>query len=184
MIIIIASTPAYKRGWITLIGQRAVSNGVPSNSRPTLINPPRAEAHSQEVGFLLTPFWRIKILLLCFWAQTQEYFVGGCWLILWCGPKPNHRHWPREIGLPSSFLIPRFMGLGFTNSVQIRAGIDYTALVQSLERALTFIGLLEERRIWERVARPLRHYSLYWIHKEDFWVLLKSDECHLDHGIF
>ena len=105
---------------------------------------------------LMTPFCRIKILLLCFWAQTQEYFVGGCWLILWCGPKPNQRHWPREIGLPSSFLIPRFMGLGFTNSVQIRAGIDYTALVQSLERALTFIGLLEERRIWERVARPLQ----------------------------
>ena len=92
-----------------------------------MINPPRAAGHSQKGQFL---FFSPKSLV---GFSQKRSKISSAKVRLWSWQIPlkfQNRcygsHQPVGMRLPSFSLIPRFMALGFTNSVQIRAGIDYT----------------------------------------------------------
>ena len=100
----------------------------PPNRRPTLDkSPPEPQAIPRRVSFyFFSPKssvvfsqkrYRISSAKMSFWSwQIPLKFQNRCY----------GSHQTVGMRLPSFSLIPRFMALGFTNSVQIRASIDYT----------------------------------------------------------
>ena len=128
--------------------------GCPPNRRPTLDKSPQScrpfpegsvsiFSHPNPVVFSQNRS-RISSAKVGFWSwQIPLKFQNRCY----------GSHQPVGMGLPSFSLIPRFMALGFTNSVQIRAGIDYTGFsplnssrTKLLRRTQNFVIRIREEK--------------------------------------
>ena len=115
--------------------------GCPPNRRPTLDKSPQSCRPFPEgsVSILSHPNPQLYFLKRDLEFQVQKWVCG-----LGNSPLKFQNRWygshqPIGMRLPSFSLIPRFMALGFTNSVQIRAGIDYTGF-SPLDPSRTKLG--------------------------------------------